>query len=880
MPPWKRFTNWITGRADRELDRELRAHLDLEAEEQRERGAETEQARYAARRAFGNSTAIKEETRAMWGWTSLEQLAQDLRFAARIFYRSPAFAAVAVLSLALGIGANTAIFSLVNAILLRTLPVTQPEQLVLLSSFQRDSKVGDYFAYPDYRHYSEHTQALSGLLAATRVMPINVGLGAATTRAQAAVVSDNYFSVLGVPAQLGRMFNDQDDATPLAVISHGFWRRSFAEDSSVVGTPLTINGTTCAIAGVAPPEFFGESVGQAPDIWLPMAMHDKARFNQDMRGARYVTWLNLIGRLKPGMTLEQARAESNVLVSEIHAELGTDPNKDYLHHIEMEPGGRGLAGLRERLSAPLLVLMAVVALVLLVACTNLASLLLARAAMRQKEIATRLAIGASRGRLVRQLLTESVALALLGGAAGLLFSAWSTRLLVNMVSEGVVFLVLDLGPDVRILLFTAAVSLLTGILFGLAPVLQAVGRDVSPALKLHSRSVASRGPRVAWSRTLIAAQIGLSLLLLSAAGLFIRSLWNLKTLDAGFRADNVLLVEMDAQHGYKPQWDQVAARLIERAQALPGIESASVSFNGTLGESGSGVNGLEIEGYSPQSEQDQRARADWVGPKYFQTFGIPLLEGREFSAADNAGGPRVAVINQTMARYYFGEQSAIGRRVQFNQNAYEIIGVVKDAKYSDLREDTPRMLYFALLQNASAAHNFELRTAGSPLAFAPAVREMIREVDPRLNIADVTTLLGRVDRKLTRERLVADISGFFSGLTLLLAAIGIYGTLAHAVTRRTNEIGIRMALGAQRSRVIWMVLADMLPALAAGLFFGVLGILALGQLLTSMLFELQPSDPGTILLAAFVVSSAALAAGFLPARRASRVNPVVALRLE
>jgi predicted permease len=760
---------------DRDLDEELKAHIAIEIQRRIEQGEAPEAARTAALREVRSVAFVKEATRDVWAWASVERVVQDLRYAVRMLQKSPVFTGVAILSLALGIGANTAIFSLVNAVLMRTLPVSNPEQLVLLTSFQRNGRVGD-FAYPDYERLRDRTQVLSGLLAATSVTRLGVGVGDKTERAQVQSVSGNYFSVFGVRAVVGRMLTEEDDRSSVVVISHGFWKRTFG-DESAVGKLLTVNGSPCRIVGVAPPEFFGETVGQATDIWLSIDMHQKiAPVSYDLRSVRYLTWLNLMGRLKPGMHIEQASAEAGALVSQIHAEFRTNPETDYLHHIAIEPGHRGTAELREKFTDPLLVLMAVVVFVLLIACTNLASLLLARAASRQREIATRLALGATRVRLIRQLLTESVLLATLGGVLGLLFAVWTTRFLLSMVSEDAGSITLNLHSDSRILLFTAAVSVLTGILFGLVPAIQSVRGNLAPMLEMNSRTVVGRGRRWVLRDALIIIQVALSLVLLAGGVLFIRTLRNLKTMDPGFQADNVLMVEIRPYRG--GQQANLAVRLLERSLALPGVSSASVSFNGTLGDTGTGVSGLEIGGYTPQSKEDQRARADWVGPDYFRTLGISLLQGREFSRADTATSNSVAIINQTMARHYFGDRPAVGRWLRFNKKEYEIVGVARDAKYGELRESTPRMLYFAFLQNPPGLNNLEVRTVGSPLAFAGAVREAVRDVDPRLDVQGIVTLSSRIDRHLIREHLVADLSGFFSLVTLLLVSIGIYGTWA------------------------------------------------------------------------------------------------------
>ncbi len=586
------------------------------------------------------------------------------------------------------------------------------------------------------------------------------------------------------------------------------------------------------------------------------------------------TWLNLMGRLKPGVQWKQARADLSLLVPQLPDSLARG---GFIDRIAVESGDRGGGGLRQGFSDPLHIVMAVVAVVLLIACANLASLQLARAAVRQREIATRLALGASRRRVVRQLMTESLMLALSGGALGLLFAVCSEQFLLTMVAGVGRPITVDLRPDLHVLVFTGLVSIATGVLFGLAPALQVVRQSAASGINLRIRG---RRTRV-WGLKdgLIAMQIALSILLLVIGGLFIRTIENLKTQDVGFHAANVLSVQLSSQREYQPNWANVITRLLRRTEAIPGVHVASVSFNEILANEGSGVSGLKFEGHA-STRGTQRAGANWVGPSYFVTSGIPLLQGREFSPADNSTAQKVAIINQTMARQYFGNRSAVGHRFEFNKEQYEIIGVAKNAKYLDLRESAAPFVYFAALQNNSEIHSLEVRTTGSPMAIADAVRGAIREVDPLLRIGEITTLEKRIDQRLAREFLVADIGGFFSGLTLLLVSIGIYGTLAYTVARRTNEIGIRMALGARAAAVLSGILREVLWVLILGLAAGVAAALAAGQLVASMLFGLKPADPSTIALAVLVLSAATLAAGYIPARRASRVDPATALRFE
>jgi predicted permease len=853
-----------------DLAEEIRAHLEMEEQENRESGMPPEEAHYAALRRFGNVTLAQERTREMWGWNWAETLWQDLRFGFRQLRRSPGFTSVAVLTLALGIGANTAIFSLINAILLRTLPVSHPESLVVLASYSRNGRVGD-FGYPDYLLVRDGNRAFSGVLAASSQKRINVGVGADTDVALSKIVSTNYFSVLGVPPSLGRAFGDEDESVQVAVISNRFWKRSFAGSPTVVGKQIDLDGLAFTIVGVAPPEFLGETVGEAPDIWVTVSLMPASQ-----RNLPGFTWLNLMGRLKPGVQAQQASVDLSLLLPQIP---DSESRGGFIRRIAVEGGERGGSGLRDSFSVPLKILMAVVAVVLLIACANLASLQLARAATRQREIGTRLALGAGRGRIVRQLMTESVLLALLGGVLGLLFAVGSDRILLSLIAGVGREITLNLSPDLHILGFTAVVSIVTGLLFGLVPALQAARQRAGVGLQLNSHFLVGRRRPWGLKGWLITMQVALSVLLLVVGGLFTRTLQNLKTRDLGFRADHVLSVQISSEGGYQPPGANVIVPLLQRLEALPGVQDGSFSFTSTLANDSSGVNGLKFIGY-PSAQEDQRAQANWVGPGYFETSGIPLVAGRDFSMADNSNAPRVAILNQTMARHHFGNQAAVGKRFEFNKQEYEIIGVAKDAKYVDLRESNVQFVYFAAWQNNSEIHSLELRTKNPPLAVAGAVRAAVGEVDPHLRIDEITTLEKRIDQKLAREFLVADIAGFFSSLTLLLVSIGIYGTLAYTVARRTNEIGIRMALGARKSHVLCLVAGKEIGLVLAGVGLGIIAALGLTHFLTSLLYGVKPADALTFAVVSFIMIAVALVASYLPARRATKVDPMVALRYE
>jgi predicted permease len=866
-----RIQAWLSPREiDHDFQQELDSHLESLTNENIRRGMSPDEAVRAARIRLGGFTQLSETNRELRGLPFLETFFQDIRFASRMLRKSPGFTAVAVLTLALGIGANTAIFSLLNAIVLKTLPVANPESLVVLASYSRSGRIGD-FGYQDYLVLRDSNRSFSGVLAASNPALIDVGSGGETDSALRKIVSANYFSVLGVQPALGRVFNNEDENLQVVIISDRFWKRSFAGSPEVIGKQIDLVGQPFTIVGVAPSEFLGETVGEAPDIWASMSLMPASQ-----RSLPGYTWLNLMARLNPTVNPQRASADMGLLLPQV-------PNSaargGFIERIAVESGGRGGSGLRNTFSAPLSILMTVVAVVLLIACANLASLLLARGAAREKEIATRLALGASRSRIVRQLTTESVVLALFGGALGLLFAVWSDRLLLGLVGGVGRVITVDLHPDFRILAFTGLISVATGVLFGLAPAFHSLRQGSLGGLKLNAHASAGGGRRWGLKDGLVAIQVALSLILLVVSGLFIRTIQNLKTQDVGFHAANVLSVQVGAERGHPQPSAIVIAPLMSRVESVPGVQAGSFSFTPTLANNGSGVNGLKFNGYA-QTTEDQRAAANWVGPRYFETSGIPLLEGREFSLADNSNAQKVAILNQTMARKYFGNRSAIGEQFEFNKEEYRIVGVAKDAKYLDLRQSNIPFVYFAALQTNSEITSLELRTTISPLALAPAIRDAIEQADPQLRIREITTLEKRIDQKMAREFLVADIAGFFSGLTLFLVSIGIFGTLAFTVARRTNEIGIRMALGAQSISVLGMLLGDVMRVLVLGLAAGTAAALALTRFLSSLLYHVKPADPLTYLAVSVLLTVVALLASYIPARRATRIDPMLALREE
>ncbi|HKG48720.1 MAG TPA: ABC transporter permease [Pyrinomonadaceae bacterium] len=838
----------------------------------------------------------------------METLLKDVRYGVRGLLKRKGFAAIAVLTLALGIGANTAIFTLVNAVMLKSLPVAKPEELVLFSdtssegtSLEDSPRTGQWhrFSYASYEYLRDHNQSFQEITALrsgeSRLSVRQTDAQAnAAARASAHLVTGNYFSVLGVRAMRGRVLTPEDDkpgAEPAAVISHRYWEQELNSDPATIGKSFIINGTNFTVVGVTPPEFFGERVRRPPDFWLPLSFHPQIELRESFLTNKEAYWLMLMARLKPGVSMDQANANMNLLLRQhLTEEAGSNLTAERQQGIQntfvkLSEGQGGISGLRRAYSKPLQMLMAIVGMVLLIACANVGSLLLSRAASRKAEISLRMALGATRWRIVRQLLTESMLLALIGGVCGVLLAQWGVFVLVGLVAKTSP---LDTSPDLGVLAFTAGVSIVAGVLFGLVPAVQASRTNLSSAMKEKTRT-RSGFLRFSLSSLMVVMQVGLSMVLLTGAGLFARSLIKLQNEDVGFDRNNVLLLGIDPRlAGYKPnQLATLYQQIIERLSSVPQVRNVSMATYAPMSGT-SRTSSIEVSGYTPQPGESLITQDILAGPKYAETLGIPLLRGREIELRDTASAPRIAVVNATFAGKYFKDQNPIGRTFTFDDESddgapLEIVGVVGDIKSDDARDKPEPTVYRPILQIAEQGAyscTIHIRTLSDPAPLTSQVRQMINQIDDKLPIFGVTTLNEQLRSNLDQERLIAQLVSFFGALALILACIGLYGVMAHGVARRTSEIGIRMALGARGGNIAWMILRETLYLVLAGLVLGVPAALLGARLISAQLFGLSPTDPLTLVGAAIVLAVVAMLAGYLPARRASRVNPLNALRYE
>ena len=812
----------------------------------------------------------------------------DVKYGLRMLFRSPAFTVVAALSLALGIGANTAIFSLVNAVLLRPIPVEQAAQLASVFTTDQRNPGNLPLSHLNYKDLRDQNQVFTEMAAFTFAQ-VNWSTGRESEQIPAQVVSGNYFSLLGAPPSLGRGFLAEEDhrPTPVAVLSHGFWERSLGSDPSIVGRTLTLNRMPFTVVGVAPKGFTGTLLGAGPSVWVPMSMHAVVQPNFDWYEQRRGLFLFAFGRVKPGLGIEQARANLQSIFAQLEQAYPND-NKGRsagavpLLDARLNPGGQGGA----QVVQISMVLMIVVGIVLLIACANIANLMLARASKRRKEIAIRLALGASRMRLLRQLMTESVLLSLLGGAVGLLLAYWLLDALVAADLQLPLPVDDTLSIDGRVLAFTGLLAIATGLLFGLAPAIQASKPDVVPVLKNETVPTgAGRG----WLRflnlrqALVVSQVALSLISLIAAGLFLRGLRDAQTTDTGFETRGVLVMNFNlGREGYTPERGQLFYdQVVDGVSGLPGVQHASVAQNPPL--AGGFLRSVMPEGMDTTARDRILVQVNSVSPGYLETLDIPLLRGRDFTATDTPGAPLVVVINETMAERFWPGQEAIGKRFTFfgDEAFTTVIGIARNAKYNGIAEDPIPFIYQPVKQNYTPQAALHVRAAGDAASLAGAVRRQIQEIDPTLSVFNIRTLEDQVANALAPLRTHVLMLATFGGLALLLAAIGLYGVASYSVSQRTREIGVRMALGAEPANVLRLVLGHGLLLIVIGLAAGVLAALALGSIMPpDILPNVSARDPWTFIATSGILAGVALVASYVPARRATRIDPLIALRTE
>jgi predicted permease len=833
----------------------------------------------------------------------VDALFQDLRHSLRFVRKNPGFSLLVALTLGLGIGANASIFSLLDQVLVRRLGVRNPQELVLLSDpgpntgmTWNSSYVTRPFSHPMFVDIRDRNQVFSGVLARCP-MPLTLGYRGTTESVEGSLVSGTYFDVLGVGAEVGRVLTAADDRTPgahpVAVLGYGAWQRRFGGDPGVVGESVTVNGQPLTVVGVAARGFRGIELGRTAEVFVPLMMKAQVTPLWNGLGERRMMWLQVMARLAPGMTIERAQAPMDVLYRQILEDEAKDIPRASASFLErfvekkpiLLPGTHGAPEMQSLLKTPLVVLMGMVGLVVLIACANVAGLLLARASSRQREIALRLALGATRGRVARQLLVEGFVLSLLGAAAGLVFATWTTGLLIRLLPFAGLADTLSAEPDWRVAGFAVALAALTTLLVGLAPAVQSTRPDLVRSLKEQAGSLAGGAVPLRLRKGLVVAQVALSALLLTGAGLFARSLDRLRGFDPGFRTEHLLTFSIDpVGAGRTPEESRALyARVRDRLLELPGISNVTMASEALMTDSHN-VQTVHVEGYTRKEDEDTNPNVAAVGPTFLKTMGMRLLAGRDLEESDGASAPKVAVVNETFARYFFGTKSPIGRHFGWSRDGdlpYEIVGVVQDARTNNLRETIPRFIYVPYLQYEDVPGLiYYARTASDPLAFASSVRDAVRGVDPGVPIADLRTMTATIDESLFIDRIIASLSAGFSLLATVLAGIGLYGVMSFAVARRTREIGLRVALGADRARILRLVLVEVAMLAGIGVAIGLPGGWGLGKLVQSRLFEMGPMDLPSAVGAFAVVVVATLLAGTLPALRAMHVEPATALRDE
>ena len=820
----------------------------------------------------------------------LDALLQDFRYALRTLWSSRGFAAVAILSLAFGIGANTAIFSLIDSVMLKSLPVSHPEELLQVTVKGENNS----WTNPIWEQFRDRQDVFSGI-SAYGIEQFNLSNGGEVRYARGNWVSGEFFNTLGVKPILGRTFTAADDkrgCAATAILSYDFWQNEYSGDADILEKKITLDAQPVRIVGVAQRGFEGVTIGRGVDIYVPICAEAILRRENSALDKRSTWWLSIIGRLKPGIGEKQLLARLNTLAPPIFAttlpsNYPPDRKREYLSRtFEILPGSSGFSYLRQQYRPALVTLMVIVGLVLLIACANVANLLLSRATIRRKEIAIRMAVGARRGRLIRQLLTESLLLAFLGAALGMLLSQWGARLLVRFLSTSTNHVFLDLSIDLRVLAFTVTVAMATAVLFGLAPAWCGTRVDPQAGMKANARRSVDGHSKFSFGKALVMLQVALSTVLMTGAGLMLRTFEKLSTVDTGFESNQVLLVRVDPRNANYPLERRLPLyqELQSRLSAIPDVRSVSFAdFTPVSGSSSNTI--LTIEHYPAKSRQDTFVWINRISPNYFATLNTPFIAGRDFNSHDTKSAPRVAIVNESLANKFFGG-TAQAMHKTFREGfaepgpPVEIIGVVKDTKYRDLRLENELIAYFPQTQLDPARwNNFQLRAAGSAVALIPGVKSAIGEVSSDITL-QFRTLALQLDESLGREKLLATLSGFFGALALLLAAIGLYGVMSHNVGRRRGEIGIRMALGAEQARVLRMILMEVALLIVAGLTIGLGAALATTRFVESFLYGIKPNDPSTLTVAAGALALVAALAGYLPARRASLLDPMSALREE
>jgi macrolide transport system ATP-binding/permease protein len=879
---------WLFSRTKREndLDREIRGHLELEAEEQQDAGRTAEDARQAAHRAFGNPALIKEDVRASWGWTSVEAWLQDIRYGLRLLRRNPGFTLFSVASLGLGIGATVAVFSLFDAVVLRQLPVREPERLVV-ASFGGVGPAGPRYnysmPYPQFAQMRDRTTTLDGLFATNPFGRVNVTLRGEPDIADGLYVTGGYYDVLGIRPSLGRLLTAEDDrvGSPVAVLNHAYWQRRFGGRPDILGAAIALNNVPFTIVGVEPRGFFGTEVGRPSDISIPMRARDLLAEQVPLWNSG-ATWIYVMGRLKPGVSLDRAQQELNAIFRQASVEVARSPAderraRDW--NLRLEPGATGAASdLRRTYARWLRLLLSLLGAVLLLASLNVATLLLSRSEARQREIATRLALGAARWRVVRQFLTESMLLAAIAGTAGLLLSWWGSRALLRIGTSSADRLPLDLSLNVRATVFTVAVSAVMCVFFGLVPAWRATSS--SRPIRTTRQVGGGRRRRVV-DRALVACQVAISLGLLAVGGLFLRSLGNIWAQDTGYDRNDVVMFSVDARLSGKrgPDVPATYRRLMDELRTVPGARSVSLSAVRPVSDGYYFIDVVSKIGGSMRPDgQGVRVAYNVISPGYFATLGIPLLAGRDFDARDAENAPKVVIVSERMARHFTG--NPVGQQM----GGSEVVGVAKDTLYGNVKDAPREIIYLPIFQSVAKdiwyTPTFEVRYAGAVGDIVPRIRDAVSRTDPGLSIFKLKTLQVQTEESLSRERLLAMITSYVGGFALLLTCIGLYGLMSYGVTQRTPEMGLRMALGARPSAVRWLVVREGTATVLAGVAGGLILAFASFRMFRSQLFGVEPYDPLTLAAATLLLLTVAFGAAYLPAARASRIDPTNALRHE